>query len=119
MHRYFAFRNQYEIALSGGPHLLIGDFLNTPSRLPFMEYISGGVNKEDVDYLNNVLFKIIENSEKCPKLYLQIGKSECSELKNLNVLMEKLKEKKFTCDVRYYDYDDHKDIGQYFTLFDI
>lgn len=116
---YFAFKNRYGMAITGGPQILLGDFFSRGNREPFMEYVSGGTSKEDVEYLDNLLLNVVDSTKTSPVLNIQIGKGVEKDVEHINALVEKLEEKDYAYILEFADYDSHGAIGNYFPEFAI
>lgn len=112
---YFSYKYNYGTAIVGAPQVLLGNYLNHELRSNILNYIAGGVNQEDVEYLNSVLLDTIKESESSPETYIHVSKNEHhyeGHVKHLTKLLEELGR---NYDLDLGTYKKHGDVGIYFS----
>ncbi|AKQ57173.1 hypothetical protein [Bordetella hinzii] len=70
-----------DYVIAGGPQVLLGNFLNSPSdrsiHPPILRYLAGSTSPEAVAWANELLFNVIEaSSTPYPSLYIHVGERE-------------------------------------------
>jgi len=119
---YYGIKYHFGSVISGAPQTYIANFLEKLARRNLVIqkalYNMTGINVEKGKrYINNLLFRLIDETESFPNLKLHIGKGDYHYEEHLIPLLDKLK----TTGVDYYldiqDYDDHSHTGTYYPSF--
>lgn len=98
---YFALKYSLGEVIALAPQTLLGDFVKEyyPN---IMEYIAGNNSKESIQFLNNLLFNLVqENKEPYPKIHLMVGSIDSHKVLHVDPFVECLSKKQinFTYDV--------------------
>lgn len=112
---YFAFKYGYGHVISGAPQILLGNYLvGHPS---YLEYITGKNNEENVAFLNNLLFKVVETNLNPPQIHIHVGKGEHHYPKHVLPFSQFLDSKSIEYNLELKDYDKHSEIGIFYPSF--
>ena len=93
---YYAIKYSFGNVLTMAPSLFLGDFLynHNPN---IMEYIYGEVNKAGIHYLNDLIFRTIqEKRDNLPKITIMVGTSDSRKDAHIMPFVEYLNSKKIT-----------------------
>lgn len=120
---YYGIKYRFGHVIAGGPQTKIGDFLaygvdyepgmklHVFSKLRVADYIAGGHEKEDLDYLDNLLFELLYDSpDNFPKIHLHVGKGDFHYERHITPFLKELDKNhiKYVLDVD--EYEDHEDL---------
>ncbi|MDH2887882.1 DUF6270 domain-containing protein [Bacillus cytotoxicus] len=113
---YYAIKYSLGAVVSGGPQTLMGDYLFNLSSFTrsIIEFIAGDCNKESVDFLNNLLYQLIEQKNVFPEINIQVGKGDHHYANHVIPLVNKLDEKSISYNLEVADYEKHGDVSKYF-----
>jgi hypothetical protein len=128
---YYGIKYGFGYVIVGGPQTKIGDFLlkhevqipsngkiHPGSKASVAGYISGGHEEEDVEYLDNLLFDLIDSSNrKFPKIYIHIGKGDFHYEKHIIPFIELLEKNNIKYQLDIQEYDEHNDLAIYYPKF--
>lgn len=114
---YFAFKNGYGTAVSGGSQVLLGNYLAIPGHENILSYITGGRSNKEVEYLNGVLLDLVTSTETSPHLYLHVGKNDHHYQDHTIPLLDVLKSKDFKYNLDLADYENHSDLGKHYPIY--
>jgi len=77
---YYGIKYGFGHVITGGPQIRLGDFLVhnefDTSLLKVADFISGGHEEDDVEYLNSLLYDLLSSSEKFPHIYIHVGEGD-------------------------------------------
>ena len=111
---YFAFKNGYGATISGAPQILLGNYLSLPIHLDILNYITGGIDENEVECLNKILLNLIYSSTVCPDLYLHVSEKEHHYEGHILHLLKALDSKNFKYNLDLADYEIHGEVSKYF-----
>ena len=107
---YFGIKYHYGYVISGAPQTLLGNYLK--NHKPFLEYISGGTSIEDIDYLNNLLYKLKLSNK--TTINIHVSKKDSHYINHVIPFINHLRNnnKDFMLDID--NYSGHSETGSYF-----
>lgn len=113
---YFGIKYGFGYAVAGGPQILLGRYLleQTSVTREVARFIAGGIGEEDKQYLNSLIFEVIENASKFPKMHIHVGKGEPHYATHVVPFIEALNKKQATCHLDLGDYDNHSELITHF-----
>lgn len=124
---YFSFRGKYGYAISGGPQIMLGDYLSKgkldgheeKSILPpILRYLCNEITYENIDWANNVLFNEIENSRHNPIIYLHVGENEPHYKNHVRHFLNFTEERSLkNIHIDLANYNTHKELAKHFPNF--
>jgi hypothetical protein len=124
---YYGIKYRFGYVIAGGPQTKMGDFLMHDteivpdeeihffSKVLVADYIAGGHEKEDIEYLDNLLFDLLYYSpENFPKIYIHVGKGDFHLEKHILPFTDELDKDhiKYRLDIE--EYDEHNDLAYYY-----
>lgn len=124
---YFAYRMGYGYVVSGGPQIRLGTYL-TKGKIdgdqlgilpPIMKYLTGEITKENVEWADQILYKMISKSKYSPKVYLHVGKDEPHYQYHVKYFMDWVEkfDKHENIKLDLSNYSTHKELAIYFPEF--
>lgn len=124
---YFAFRGGYGYAVSGGPQIMLGDYLSKgkldghekDSILPpILQYLCNEITYENINWANNILFNTIEESNHHPFIYLHVGQYEPHYKNHVKHFLDFCEQRDINgIKLDLAEYDTHKELAKYFPDF--
>lgn len=116
---YYGIKRKVGNIIVGGPQSKIGNFLiDEADHKEVARYISGGIDEECKEYLNKLLYKIIENSNNSQsKIRIHVSKNDHHYDGHVKTLIDWLDEVNIKYDLELMDYEGHKKLKQYFPKY--
>lgn len=113
---YFSIKYKYGYAFAGSPQIKVGDYLmNVDSKI--LKVIMGNEDIKNIEYLNELIFNLINKQKKLPRLFLHVGKKEHHYDNHMLPLIKFLEKKGFDYELDLGDYENHNDTGKYFPQY--
>ncbi len=118
---FHAFKGQYGYCISGGPQILLGNYLlfdpTNPRgfRAEIFKYLTGSMSKCDISWLNGLIFEQMLNPEKT-KLFLHVGLNEPHYEEHAIPLLKSL-EGRTSISLDLPDYSTHEELAKYFPVY--
>jgi hypothetical protein len=102
--------------VAGGPQSKLGDFLIKQAKHHnIATYIAGGSGVGDCHYLNNVLFRLLEQpADVSPNIHLYVGTEDHHYKNHVRPLYEQLQHKKYKVTLDVAENKTHQDLKIYF-----
>ena len=127
---YYAIKYRFGHVIAGGPQTKIGDFLMHEveiipdeelhffSKVRVADYIAGGHEEEDIDYLDNLLFDLLYDSpENFPDIHIHVGKGDFHYDKHITPFLNELDKNNINYQLDVEEYDDHNDLAIYYPKY--
>ncbi len=128
---YYGIKYGFGHVIAGGPQTKLGDFLlkhevqipsngkiHPGSKMSVAEYISGGHEEEDVEYLDNLLYDLLDDShENFPKIYIHIGKEDFHYNKHVIPFLNELDKNNIAYQLDIEEYKDHNDLAIFYPKY--
>ncbi|WP_404329937.1 Two component regulator three Y domain-containing protein [Mesobacillus maritimus] len=112
---YYGIKYGFNHVIAGSPQTLLGEYLlNRTNSENIATFISGGASNEHSNYLDRILFKIIDESQHKPNVFIHVGKEEYHYHVHVKPLIKLLNDKKINNTLDLGDYSEHNDVGKFF-----
>lgn len=124
---YYGIKYRFGHVIVGGPQTKMGDFLiyeveivpdekiHFFSKVLVADYIAGGHGKEDIEYLDSLLFNLLYDSpENFPEIYIHVGKGDFHFERHILPFTEELDKNHIKYHLDIEDYDEHNDLAFYY-----
>jgi hypothetical protein len=112
---YFGIKYGFGYVIAGAPQIRVGTYLlyAGPEEL---EYITGGQDKEDVKYLDNIIYDLLEMTSKTfPKIFIHVGSGDHHYNEHILPFVHKLDKKGYEYVLDITNYHSHSSLGLYYT----
>lgn len=120
---YYGIKYRFGHVIAGGPQTKIGDFLlygtdyepgkelHVFSKLRVADYIAGGHSKEDLEYLDKLLFDLLYDSpQNFPDIRLHVGKGDFHYERHITPFLNELDKNNIKYKLDVDEYEDHDDL---------
>ena len=129
---YYGIKYRFGHVIAGAPQTKLGDFLlkhevqipsdgkiHPGSKMSVAEYISGGHEEEDVEYLDNLLYDLLDDSSPInfPKIYIHIGKEDFHYNKHVIPFLNELDKNNITYQLDIEEYKEHNDLAIFYPKY--
>ncbi|RIW31874.1 Two component regulator three Y domain-containing protein [Bacillus salacetis] len=115
---YFAFKYGYGHCIAGSPQSQIGNYLlEEVDCANVATDISGGATNQDKQYLNSLLFNVIQNTPYQPNINIHLGKGEEHYSKHVVPLIQWLDKKGIDYNLDLGDYSKHAEVATHYPPF--
>ncbi len=128
---YYGIKYRFGNVIAGGPQTKIGNFLikedvnikigekiHPFSKIKVADYISGGHEEEDVNYLNNLLYELLYNSPKdFPMIHIHVGNGDSHFENHIMPFVEQLDKNNIKFELDVQEYNDHNDLAIYYPKY--
>jgi hypothetical protein len=124
---YYGIKYRFGHVIAGGPQTRMGDFLvhdveivpgeeiHFFSKVKVADFIAGGHEKEDLEYLDNLLFDLLYDSpDNFPDIYLHIGKGDFHFERHITPLIDELDKFHIKYQLDIGEYYEHNDLEIYY-----
>ena len=126
---YYGIKHHFGHVIAGGPQTKMGRFLvidevNLPangkvplsSKVNVADYISGGHEDEDIEYLDSLLYDLINKvpPEDFPEIFIHVGKEDFHYPHHVLPFTRRLDEVGAYYQLDLEDYDAHNDVAVYY-----
>ncbi|WP_397537176.1 Two component regulator three Y domain-containing protein [Rummeliibacillus pycnus] len=112
---YFGIKYGFDHIIAASPQYYLGDYLldqtNSQDVTLFMSGFSGD---EDHSFLNEIMPKMIEETENKPNIFIHLGKDEPHYENHVKPLLAKLDTVKIEYDIDLGNYSKHSDVSKFF-----
>lgn len=109
---YYGIKYNYGYVIAGAPQTKLGDYLCYFPEIA--DYISGGHGSEEISYLNSLLFKLVEDNDEFPEIYIHVGKGDHHYKNHILPFFKELDKKKAKYNLELRNYFTHSLIGNYY-----
>lgn len=116
---YYGIKRKVGNIIAGAPQSMLGNFLiDQAKHIEIAKYVAGGISEEDKQYLNNLLFKNIQNNY-ASKTYIDIhvSKNDHHYKNHIKYLEKAFKDNDYKYDLDLMDYEGHKLVKMYFPSY--
>lgn len=110
---YFAIKYGLGKVIAGAPQTYLGSYLKSANEYPTLEYIAGDTSDGSVSFLNNIMYDVVAQVKKAPKIFIHVGKGDHHYKGHVLPFTTKLKDKGFEFFLDVKDYSDHGDVSFY------
>jgi hypothetical protein len=110
---YFGIKYGFGYVIAGAPQTKLGTYLTLAKELPTLEFISGGIEPDCVDFLDRLLYQVVDDSIKIPETYIHVGEGDHHYRGHVLPLKNYLNDRGFDCTLDIKDYSDHGDVSFY------
>lgn len=110
---YYAIKYNLGYAIVGAPQTYLGNYLMSACEYPTLKFIAGDCTKESVDFLNDILFDVIEKSSIKSKIMIHVGSGDHHYKDHVIPLINILREKDINVNLDVQEYNDHSDVSYY------
>lgn len=112
---YFGIKYGFGHVIAGAPQTLLGNYLyyvgrKCPALYPTLEFISGGTSEEDIRFLNNLLFDVVESAKKIPDILIHVGSGDHHYKGHVQPFIQHLKNNGFDCILDIGDFSSHNEV---------
>ena len=108
---YFAIKYGFGHVVAGAPQTLVGNFLRrTPDIIRF---IVGDDSEKAIQYLNDLLYKVIENTEKLPEINIHVGEGDYHYKEHVMPFIDAINKKSHSIYLDLGNYNNHSDFPFY------
>jgi hypothetical protein len=124
---YYGIKYRFGHVIAGGPQTKMGDFLMYDvevipnkeihffSKVKVADYIAGGHEKEDIEYLDSLLFDLLYDSpENFPDINIHIGKGDFHYERHILPFIEELDKNHIKYELNIEEYTEHDDLEIYY-----
>lgn len=116
---YFGIKYRFGHVIAGGPQTKIGDFLIRHefdhSLLKVADFIAGGHEEKDMNYLDSLLFDLLYYSpDNFPNIYIHIGKGDSHYQKHVEPFITELDKMNIKYQLDVQEYNEHLDLMYYY-----
>jgi hypothetical protein len=113
---YYGIKYNFGYVITGAPQTKLGDYLVSFPEVA--EFVAGGKNKEDILYLNNLLYDLIDiPSNSFPKIFIHVGKGDHHYKEHILPFIEELDKKRIIYEINLRNYSSHGIIGTYYPKY--
>ena len=127
---YYGIKYRFGHVIAGGPQTKMGDFLiydveivpdekiHFFSKVLVADYIAGGHKKEDIEYLDSLLFNLLYDSpENFPEIYIHVGKGDFHFERHILPFTEELDKNHIKYELNIEEYTEHDDLEKYYPKY--
>lgn len=116
---YYGVKYHFGHVVAGAPQSKLGDFLLNQADHPnIATYISGGSSNGDKEYLNNLLFKVLNQPvDSAPHVHLYVGTRDYHYKDHVQPLYNYMKSRGYKVSLDLEDKANHKDLKGFFPLY--
>lgn len=128
---YYGIKYRFGHVIAGGPQTKMGDFLikendeikpddqiHPFSKIRVADYIAGDHKKEDMIYLNNLLYdQIYKSPEDFPMIYIHVGNGDSHFDNHIKPFLYILDKNNIEFELDVQEYQDHNDLGIHYPIF--
>lgn len=127
---YFGIKYRFGHVIAGGPQTKMGDFLihdveivpgeeiHFFSKVKVADYIAGGHEKEDIKYLDSLLFNLIYDSpENFPDIYIHVGKGDFHFERHITPFTQELDKNHIKYQLNIENYVEHNDLEFFYPAY--
>ncbi|PGZ12864.1 accessory Sec system protein Asp2 [Bacillus cereus] len=116
---YYGMKYGFNHIIAGSPQTLLGDYLLSNEQFTgdVAKFIAGGTNLADKDFLNNIIYDVIDESSYLPDVYIHVGKGEYHYNIHVKPLLKIFKEKNISYKLDLGNYSKHSDLVHFFPGF--
>ena len=119
---YYGIKYGFGYVIAGGPQTKIGNFLIEhefdTSIVKVADHIAGGHEEEDKEYLNNLLYNLVNPTIKnYPKIYMHIGRGDFHYPKHIKPFLKELDSYNVKYELDVEEYDAHSALEWYYPEF--
>jgi len=115
---YYGIKYGFGHVITGGPQIRLGDFLVhnefDTSLLKVADFISGGHEEDDVEYLNSLLYDLLSSSEKFPHIYIHVGEGDFHYEKHIKPFINELDKRNIDYQLDIQEYEIHNALALYY-----
>ncbi|WP_146552479.1 Two component regulator three Y domain-containing protein [Rummeliibacillus sp. SL167] len=112
---YYGIKYGFDHIIAASPQYFLGDYLlEQTNSQDVTDFMSGSSGEEDHQFLNEIMPKMIEETQNKPNIFIHLGKEEPHYENHVKPLLTKLDEKHIPYDLDLGDYSKHSDVGKYF-----
>ncbi|MHC5280135.1 accessory Sec system protein Asp2 [Listeria kieliensis] len=112
---YFENKYDYGASVVGAPQVRLGNYLRLDWHKQIFEFIMGEVNDQNCDFLNDLLFDMINQKETKPNISIHVSKQESMYTKHVVPLLDFLEDVDCDLDLDFGNYKNHSDVGPHFA----
>ena len=114
---YYGIKYGFDYIISASPQYLLGDYLIDQVKRgtkEVVDFMVGSSNRDEHDYLNNIMRNMIKETNHSPNIFIHLGKGEMHYKKHVTPLLKDLDASnlKYTLDLG--DYNKHSDVAKAF-----
>lgn len=116
---YYGIKRKVGNIIVAAPQSMLGNFLmEQTSHTEVAKYIAGGLEEEDKQYLNNLLFENIQkNYTKKTYIYIHVSKNDHHYKNHISYLEECFQTNNCRYELDLMDYEGHKLVKMYFPSY--
>lgn len=127
---YYGIKYRFGHVIAGGPQTKMGDFLMHDvkivpgeelhffSKVKVADFIAGGHEKEDLEYLDNLLFNLLYDSpDNFPDIHIHVGKGDFHYEIHILPFIEELDKNHIKYQLDIEEYEEHNDLAFYYPKY--
>lgn len=116
---YYQFKYKYGKSIVGSPTIFLGDIhRHTEKGRKLITYLTGGYSSENIDWLNGVILREVDNQHNSPEIFYHVGEREIRYTKHAVPFIDVLKTYDLSLsDLDLGNYDNHSDVANFFPKY--
>ncbi len=113
---YYSFKYNYGHCISGAPSALLGNYLAPSYHEHILRYIAGGTEQSDIQFMNEILFQTMSQSENAESMvpYIHVSKNEPHYEDSVLHLIDLMKKENISYEMDFATYKEHSEVSIYF-----
>lgn len=116
---YYGIKYNLGSVIVGAPQSKLGDFLiDQAKHLEIAKFVSGGIGNEDKEFLNNILYKVIDNNKRINiRICIHVGEGDYHYEHHILPLVSYFDQLGIVYNLDIANYEGHKKLKQYFPKY--
>ncbi|WP_232297256.1 Two component regulator three Y domain-containing protein [Bacillus mycoides] len=112
---YYGIKYGFDYIISASPQFYLGDYLLKQSNSKDVAtFISGDAKQNDHEYLNQIMYNVINETSNRPNIFIHLGAGEPHYNDHVKPLLNSLKQNNLDYTLDLGDYCEHNDVGVHF-----
>ncbi|MGG0658366.1 Two component regulator three Y domain-containing protein [Rummeliibacillus pycnus] len=112
---YYGIKYGFDHIIAASPQYYLGDYLlDQTNSQDVTLFMSGLSADEDHQFLNEIMPKMIDETQSKPNIFIHLGKDEPHYENHVKPLLAKLNEVHINYELDLGDYSKHSDVGKFF-----
>lgn len=110
---YFGIKYGFGHVIVGAPQTRLGNYLYLAKEYPTLEFIAGNRSEESLNFLDELLFNVVNNAKKVPNIVIHVGSGDHHYKGHVIPFKEHLDRLGFKCSLDIKDYQNHGNVSYY------